>query len=164
MPAGLGFCEPGSGPRHCAFHPALPVLYVVNELACSVQVFRWEADTLHPEQSVANLPPGAEGVAAEIAVARDGRTVYASNRGHDTLSRFAADPATGRLGPAECSPCGGAEPRLFVLSPDGGTLLVCCQNDHRIVSFALGADGSPGAGQTVAEVGSPTALCFRSAP
>ena len=161
--AGLGACDPGSGPRHCAFHPVLPVLYVVNELGCSVQSFRWEDGALHPLQVASSLPPGAKGVAAEIAVSPDGRSVYVSNRGHDSVAHFAVENGTGRLGPATCTPCGGAEPRLFALSPDGRTLHVCCQDSHRIVSFPLDESGRPGSGTVSAEVGSPTALCFRSA-
>jgi 6-phosphogluconolactonase len=163
VPAGLGVCGPGSGPRHCAFHPTLPILYVVNELGCSVQSFRWQDGALDPLQVVSSLPPGAAGVAAEIAVSPDGRSLYASNRGHDTIAHFAVD-AGGLLGPAACTPCGGAEPRLFALSLDGRVLHVCCQDSHRIVSFPLDAAGRPAAGTVAAEVGSPTALCFRAVP
>ena len=154
---GLAACDPGSGPRHCAFHPALPVLFVVTELGCSVQSFAWDAGALRPIQTVRSLPPGAAGVAAEIAVSADGHSVYASNRGDDTIAHFAVD-AEGRMGPAACVPCGGAEPRFFALAP--GAVLVCCQDSHRIVALPVGPDGRPGAaGMVVAEVNSPTALC-----
>ncbi len=158
----LGLCEPGSGPRHAAFHPSLPVLYAVNELACSVQSFRWDviAGTLAPLQHIRSLPEGAEGLAAEIAVAPDGRSVYVSNRGHDTIAHFPVDAATGMLGAVHCTPCGGNEPRFFALSPGGGTLHVANQGSDTIVSFPLDAAGRLGAGVTIAAVGSPTAICF----
>ena len=82
----------------------------------------------------------------------DGRFLYASNRGHDSIARFAVDAATGALTPLGHTPAGGAEPRHFAISPCGDWLLVAHQNRASVALFAL--DRSTGAldptGQSVA--------------
>ena len=167
-PVGFGPASPGSGPRHVVFHPTLPIVYAVCELACSVQPFRWDPSTgaLVPLPPVSTLPePVKDGYwSAEIAIAPDGRTLYASTRGHDSLAWFALDPSTGAPEFRGSTSCLGKEPRLFVLSPDGHTLLCANQESDTIVAFAIHADGSLGGGHVVAEVGSPTAICFVRAP
>lgn len=167
-PAGFGPAPPGSGPRHAVFHPTLPMVYAICELACSVQPFRWDPDTgaLSPLPPVSTVPePVVDGYwAAEIAVAPDGRTLYVSTRGHDSLAWFTLDPATGTPSFQGSTSCLGKEPRLFVLSPDGRTLLCANQESDTIVAFPIQTDGSPDAGRVVAEIGSPTAICFLQAP
>ncbi len=92
---------PGAGPRHAAFHPHLPLLFVINELDCTVQSYKWNtADrTLHAHQAASTLPPGCTipSTGSEIAISADGRTLYSSNRGHDTIARFNIDPTTGTM-------------------------------------------------------------------
>ena len=167
-PAGYGACTPGSGPRHLAFHPALPMAYAVCELACTVQPFRWEPSSgvLEPLMPTPTIPGGGFSgcAAAEIAVSPDGRTLYVSTRGHDSISWFTLDATTGEPSLQGNMSCLGREPRLFVISADGGTLLCANQESDAIVAFPLAADGSLGEGGVVAEVGSPTAICFADAP
>ena len=167
-PAGYGACAPGSGPRHLAFHPALPMAYAVCELACTVQPFRWEpcSGGLEPLVPVATVPSGdlSGCAAAEIAVSLNGRTLYVSTRGHDSISWFSLDAMTGEPTFQGNTSCLGREPRLFVISPDGETLLCANQESDAIVAFPLAADGSLGKGRVVAEVGSPSAICFVDAP
>lgn len=163
-PVGFGPAPPGSGPRHAVFHPTLPIVYAICELSCSVQPFRWDsaAGTLLPLPQVSIVAePVSDGYwSAEIAVAPGGRTLYASTRGHDSLAWFALDPTTGIPVLSGSTSCLGKEPRLFVLSPDGGTLLCANQESDAIVAFPIQSDGSLAAGRVVAEVCSPTAICF----
>lgn len=163
-PVGFGPAGPGSGPRHAVFHPTLPMLYVVCELTCAVQPFGWDPTT----GALVPLPPvptlqgtiGDGHAAAEIAVASDGRTLYASTRGHDSLTWFALDPATGTASFGGMTSCLGKEPRLFVLAPDGRTLLCANQESDAIVAFPIRDGGSLETGRVVAGAGSPTAICF----
>lgn len=163
-PVGFGAAAPGSGPRHVVFHPTLSVVYAICELACSVQPYRWNPAT----GTLSPLPPvpifAEEGPneywSAEIGIAPDGLTLYASTRGHDSLAWFALDPVTGAPEPRSSTGSLGKEPRLFVLSPDGRTLLCANQESDNIAAFPIRDDGSLGRGQVVAETGSPTAICF----
>jgi 6-phosphogluconolactonase len=157
-------CKAGSGPRHAVFHPSLPVLYVVNELGCSIQVLHWTPATggLDPLQSVSTLPaaPGCRGDAAEIAISADGHHLFGSTRGHGSIVTFLVDNGTGLLGSPGWTSCQGKEPRFFTLSPDGSALHVANQDCDTIVSFPLDPAGQLGAGTVSARVGSPSSICF----
>ncbi len=133
----------GAGPRHLAFHPTLPVAYVVNELSCTVATFAWEGDD--PSGAVlldlaTTLPEAFDGenYCADIHVAPDGRFAYASNRGHDSLAVYRVD-ADGRLAPAGCAPIGVRTPRNFAIAPDGRFVLVAGQESDAIRVFAMDA-------------------------
>src|SRR5690349_19360659 len=90
-PAFVGL-EPGSGPRHLAVHPSHRYVYVLTELTSHVATFAWNpsAGTLVQRQSIATVPLGTPPTnsTAEIAVHPNGRFVYASNRGHDSIAVF----------------------------------------------------------------------------
>ena len=120
--------KPGSGPRHFAFHPSGRFAYAVTELASTVIAFRWDADrgVLDPLQTVSLLPPGFSGVstAAEIAVDRSGRHLYASNRGDDSIVVFLIDQETGLLSFVQRMGAGIKVPRSFAIDPTG-KWLVC---------------------------------------
>ena len=130
--------RPGAGPRHGAFHPTLPVYWVLNELDSSITTHRWSAadGTLEPVQVLPTLPPGFFGAstAAAIVVTPDGGFVHASNRGQDGVASFAVEPGTGCLRPLGWTPAPGREPRFMTLL--GDQLLVASERDDRIDRFA----------------------------
>jgi len=86
----------GAGPRHAAFHPHAPYVYVINELDSTVATYQFHAASgqLSEIQVTTSLPADFKerSTGAEIAVAPSGRFVYASNRGHDSIVIFAVDP------------------------------------------------------------------------
>lgn len=156
---------PGSGSRHAAFHPRLPMLYVICELSSTVEVFRWNVMNggLDSLQSVSALPGGAEGLAFEIEVSPSGHCVYSSNRGYDSITRFSVDPESGFLHLEDCTPTGGKEPRAFAIDPTGTAIHVANQATDTIMSFAIDPkDGSLSAGSLALEIGTPTAICFEA--
>lgn len=149
--------EPGAGPRHFAWHPSGAYLYAINELASTVTAFRYDAPrgALAPIQSATTLPAGFAGKnkAAEIAVSPDGRFLYASNRGDDSLALFGIDAASGALTPAGHVPAGGRSPRHFAIDPTGRWLLAANEDSDTITVFRLDpATGRP------APVGRPIAI------
>ncbi len=136
---------PGSGPRHLAFGPTGRTAYAVNELGNTVVAYAYEPATgmLAERQSVSVVPPGFKGEAsaAEVAIHPNGRFLYASCRGSDTLSVYAIDAGDGRLAHVQTVPCGGKGPRHFSLSP-GGRWLVCAHQDSdSLCSFGIDAGG-----------------------
>jgi 6-phosphogluconolactonase len=154
-----------SGPRHVAFHPGNRFAYVVNELDSTVVAYHFDATSgaLRPFQVVSALSDDFTGNSrgSEIAVATDGRYIYASNRGVDTIATFAVDPVTGRLALRGSAPAGGKTPRFFALAADGRSMFVANEESHTIVRHAVDlATGLPGAPAVVAETGSPTAILF----
>ncbi len=159
--------HPGAGPRHLAFHPGGRWLYVVNELDSTVSFFARPAPAspfgVEEVQSFPTLPPGetVTNWCAHIAVRPDGRFVYASNRGHDTIAVFAVDPARGALAPVAFEPVLGRTPRHFALDPSGRWLLAAGQDSDVIRVFAVDAASgrlSPN-GQAVT-IPRPVCVCF----
>lgn len=135
--------KPGSGPRHVVFHPNGKFVYGLNEMGSSVCVFAYDASSgaLHEVQNIGTIPhdfPG-ENNSAEIAVDKAGRFVYASNRGHDSLTVFAVDGAKGTLTEVQRVPSGGKIPRNFSLDPTGHYLLAANQNSDNLVVFRVDA-------------------------
>ena len=133
--------EPGSGPRQLAWHPAGEYLYLINELRSMMTVFRFAPGPggLDPIQTITTLPEGFAGKskAAGLAVSPDGRFLYGSNRGHDSLALFAIDARSGRLTASGQVPSGGRTPRHFAISPGGDWLLVANQDSGTITTFHL---------------------------
>lgn len=131
----------GAGPRHLAFHPVQARAYVVNELDSTVTTYRWCADagTLQALQVVTLMPDSFTGNsrAAAIEVSADGRFLYASNRGHDSIVLFAIDADSGMLSRQSTCPTGGATPRFFTLAPDGQHLYALNEDSDSIVVLAV---------------------------
>lgn len=134
---------PGSGPRHFAFHPTLPRGYVINELNATITAFEYDAETgtLTELQTVSTLPEDYQGenACADIHISPDGRYLYGSNRGHDSIAVYSIDPDTGKLALVEHTPVQGKHPRNFALSPDGAYLLAANRDTDNVVVFARDA-------------------------
>ena len=155
----------GSGPRHVDFHPTLPFAYVINELDSTVTTYRMDRTTggLTPVQILPSIPPTytADNTAAEIAVARSGRFVYGSNRGHDSIVIFAVDPAQGTLRAIGWESTRGSTPRFFGFDPSGAHLYAANQASDNIVGFDVNLNtGLPTPTGNVVKVGAPSAIAF----
>ena len=165
VPAGTPRARDGSGPRHVAFHPTNAYAYVINELDSTVTAHRFDPKTgkLTPFQLVSSLPDTFVGDsrASEITLSNDGSLVYASNRGHDSIATFAADPANGRLTPKGWTDAQCKTPRFFALDPAGQHLFVADEDSDRIVPFR--ADAPEGkllpSGDPI-RTGSPVCIVF----
>jgi 6-phosphogluconolactonase (cycloisomerase 2 family) len=158
---------PGAGPRHATFHPTLPVLYVNNELDSTVSAFSWEPSVgrATERQVTTTIPSGFEGrnTTAEIAAPPDGRQLYVSNRGQDSIAQFDIDPVTGLLTYASHFPTGGTVPRFFAVRPEGRHLYVANQGSDDITAFHIDqASGSLIPTGVRISVGSPSAISFVS--
>jgi 6-phosphogluconolactonase len=157
--------DPGSGPRHFAFHPDGKHAYVINELANTITVFDYNpADGgLTKRQTVPTLPTDfrGESYTAEVQVHPSGKFVYGSNRGHNSIAVFRCDPQTGELTPAGHQDQGINWPRNFGIDPTGQYLLVANERGDRVVVFGIDAESGAlkptGAG---AEVPSPVCVKF----
>jgi 6-phosphogluconolactonase len=157
--------DPGGGPRHFAFHPKGRFAYVINELTSSLSAFSWDParGVLKPLQTVSTLPKDFQGdnTCAEVQAHPNGRFVYGSNRGHDSIAVFSVDAGKGTLTPVEHVSTQGRTPRNFTIDPTGGWLFAANQASGNVVLFRI--DQKTGrltpAGQTL-EVSMPVCVRF----
>jgi 6-phosphogluconolactonase len=159
--------DPGSGPRHFAFHPNGKNAYVINELKSTVTAFRYDPErgVLKTLQTVPALPKGFKGssTTAEVQVHPSGKFLYGSNRGHDSIAIFTIDPKTGELTPAGHQTDKIKTPRNFGIDPTGRWLLVANQGSDSVVVFRIDAK----TGQlepTGIVVAVPAPVCVKTMP
>ena len=131
--------KPGAGPRHLTFHPGGRHAYVINELDSTVTAFAHDpgSGALRELQTVPALPTDFKGAntGADIHTSPDGKFLYSSNRGHDSIAAFRVDARTGRLDFVAHTPTRGKKPRNFAIDPTGAFLLVANQDSDTIVTF-----------------------------
>ena len=143
---------PGTGPRHLLLHPQRRLALVLSELASTLTLLAQRDGRFAPVQALSTLPAdfAGESLGGHLELSADGKRVYVSNRGHDSIAVFALDG--GRLEPIQHIPSGGAHPRHFALLEDSHLLACAHEEDGRITLFDVGADGTlaaKGAGITV---------------
>jgi 6-phosphogluconolactonase len=132
---------PGSGPRHLTFTPDGRRAYLITELDATLYGFDHDParGTLSERWRVPTLPADYHGRrwAADVHLHPDGRTLYVSNRAHDSLSGFELDPDGGPPRLMQNLSCGGQTPRSFTLDPAGRFLFVANQDSGNLVTFAI---------------------------
>lgn len=135
--ASLGFAQ-GAGPRHFEFGADGKFLYVINELNSSISVFGRDDQGGYGEiQTVGTLDPSysGENACADLHLSPDGKFLYGSNRGENSLVIFAVDGRSGTLSLVGRESTRGNWPRNFTLDPDGRHLLVANRRSGNIVVF-----------------------------
>jgi len=133
----------GSGPRHLARHPRLPIAYLVSELANTLTVLAANDDgTYRASATLPTLPAGftAASQAAHIAVNAAGTRLYVSNRGHDSIAVFALEP-NGDARPIQHVASGGHWPRFFLLLEERREMLVANERSGTVVVFTIDGEG-----------------------
>lgn len=157
--------DAGYGPRHMAFHSNNRFAYVLAELTGNVVGF-----TFDPEKGLqakindlSTLPPDFTefSKSADIHITRDGKYLYASNRGHNSLAIYAIDPRTGELSLIDILPCGGDWPRAFGIDPSGKFILVANKRSDAISVLEIDPDtGLFEMSENVKTVGQPQCIRF----
>lgn len=133
---------PGAGPRHLTFHPNGKRAYVINELLNSVTVFDYDAasGTLTARQTVPSLPADFQGTShcADLKITPDGRYLYGTNRGHDSIAAYRIGD-DGRLSLVAIEPSLGKGPQNLAITPDGGWLLCANMPGTNVAVFRIDA-------------------------
>lgn len=156
---------PASGPRHLVFSQDGRFVYVINEMGCTITVFSYAATNaaMTKLQTIATLPKdfATNNTTAEIRLHPNGKFLYGSNRGHDSIVIFAVDQQSGKLTLVEHQSTLGHTPRHFAIDPAGRWLLAENQASDSVIVFAL--DPATGKlkpdGQSIT-VGSPVCAVF----
>ena len=157
--------SPGSGPRHLVFAPDARHAYLLNEMSSTLTVCSYNSNRgeLAEIQTISTLPEGFKGqnTCAEVQVHPSGKFVYASNRGHNSITVFAVDGTTENVKAIQREPTKGKTPRHFAIDPSAQWLLAENQDSDNVVVFAVdpqtGQLRSTGATQ---EVGAPVCAVF----
>ncbi len=132
---------PGSGPRHLELTQDGRFAYLINELSNTVIVYSCDPGdgSLTQVQEISTLPEDYEGesYSAEIQIHPDGRFVYGSNRGHNSIVVYFRDESSGRLETAGYFDANGRDPRHFQIDPGGTWCLVANQSSGNVSSFRI---------------------------
>lgn len=144
VPQGEAKVKEGAGPRHLVFHPNGRFAYVINELQSTVTAFQYDAEqgVLTEIETVSTLPAGTqvENGCAEITMSEDGRFLYGSNRGHDSLVVYAVNPESGKLEAIQFASAEGEHPRHFSIVPGGQYVLVVNRDTNNLAVFTRDAE------------------------
>lgn len=159
--------NPGAGPRHVAFTPDGKYVYVVSELNSTVTAFQYDPakGTLFEFQILTTLAQDFSGRndTAEITVHSNGKWLFASNRGRDTITVFSISASDGSLTSLGEFPTGGKEPRHFAIDPTGNYVLAENQNSNSIAVLKI--DPVAGTLKEVSHVdGIPSPVCLAFLP
>ncbi|WP_342359575.1 lactonase family protein [Terrarubrum flagellatum] len=157
---------PGAGPRQLAFHPGGRLAYLINELNSTMTAYSYDAErgALTELQTLPTLPAGFQGhsTCAEVQVAPNGKFLYGSNRGHDSIAIYALSK-DGRMNVVGHESTRGRIPRNFDISPDGRFLAAANQDTGDIVMFRIDNEsGRLTATGDVVEAGTPVCVRFMS--
>lgn len=144
----------GGGPRHFTFHPQGGYAYANNELANSVNVYRYDAASgaLNEIQVIPSVPADFDGESytADVKATPDGRFLYCTNRGHDSIAAYGIGP-DGRLELIEIRDSLGNFPQNLAITPDGKTLLCANMQGQRENVAVFGIDPDSGRLQPLGE-------------
>jgi 6-phosphogluconolactonase len=131
--------EPGTGPRHFTFSKDGQYLYVAEELSSSVSLYELDLEQEQTRfmQRLSTLPSDYDGQnsVADIHLSPDGKFLYVSNRGHESLAIYQVNPNDGRLAFIGHQSVLGKTPRNFLIDPKGTFLLVANENTDEIIFF-----------------------------
>lgn len=132
--------KPGSGPRHLEFHPNGKIAYLMTELSNEVIVLAYDSEngSFKELQYISAIPEDftENSQGAAIHVSSDGRFVYVSNRGHNSIAVFAVNEESGELSFVEYTSTEGDWPRDFSFDPSEKFLIVANQETGNLVLFS----------------------------
>tara|TARA_R110000868_G_scaffold281257_1_gene541637 strand:+ start:2473 stop:3606 length:1134 start_codon:yes stop_codon:yes gene_type:complete len=160
MPNKLDMAQ-GAGPRHIAFNPNKTMVYVLNELDNTItHISKLETGEYKKISSVSTLPKEYTDYSksADIHISKDGKFLYASNRGHNSIAIFGINNENGSLTPLGYEPTKGENPRNFSLTPDDSYLVVANQDSDNIISFKR--NDETGLLSYVSDIRAPTPVCI----
>ncbi len=126
----------GVGPRHAIYSADETLLYVITEYSNEILVYQSKGYKLI--QRISTLPPSYLGTSncSTLCISKDGRYLYAANRGADTIALFRVD-TEGKLKWIKDYPCGGKHPRHMILTTHDEHIIICNQFSNNVTAYAI---------------------------
>lgn len=136
--------DPGSGPRHLVFNDTGDYAYIFTELSNEIIVAAYSDGEFTPEGVYRTLPEGFDGHSQGGAIRKhpNGKFIYVSNRGHNSIAVFEIENDGGTLKNVQIEPTNGDWPRDFNITPDGAHLICAHERSHNLVLFKVHEDGT----------------------
>ncbi|MGX7030188.1 lactonase family protein [Vagococcus zengguangii] len=131
--------EVGAGPRHIVFHPTLNLAYIIGELNNTITVVTYNRETgeMTAKQTISTLPnTDVESSGGAIRISSDGRFLYASNRGHNSIAIFSISENGEELSLVDVVASAGDFPRDFTLNKTEDFLICSHQESDNLVLFS----------------------------
>ncbi|MDT0538841.1 lactonase family protein [Croceitalea sp. P059] len=156
--------DQGAGPRHFTFSQNRTFLYVINELNSSITVLKRDDEGSYNEiETRSTLATDFEGESfcADIHLSADGKFLYGSNRGENTIVVFSVNQENGKLTTIGRTSVNGDWPRNFTMDPSGNYLLVANQRSNNITIFKREGDMGTLTFLNEMKMGSPVCLVFK---
>ncbi len=164
---GMATSVPGGGPRHMRFSADGKFIYLLNELSLSVTTFSYNAEkgrakrlTTTPALSDEAKARETFNSAAEILIHPNGRFVWSSNRGNDSITCYRANPETGVLSVTEVEPIRGAWPRNINIDPSARWILAAGAHSDTVSVFKIDQETGEIAYQTRGLIKVPSPICI----
>ena len=135
---GVTSLPPGSGPRHLYFHPRQSWVYLITELSNRIHCYKLDDESILIETQQSNTIPESqksESFAADIIIDPLGLFLYASNRGHDSISIFSISQIDGTLNYLTTKSAGGKYPWSLDINSTGNFLIVANKHSNNMVLF-----------------------------
>lgn len=156
--------QAGTGPRHMVFHPSGRFAYINTEMGNTVCAYRYDPETGHAQllQTLPTIPEGTDPYSTStsgIKLHPNGRILYVSNRGHNSLATYRIDERTGLLTLIAVQETGGSIPRDFEITPDGAYLIAAHQSSDDAVLFTV--EPESGRITPIEKIEVPTPICVR---
>lgn len=132
--------DPGEGPRHLTFHPNKRFVYLINELGNTVEFLEYNKENgeLSQIQKISTLPEDFTefSKSAEVRIHPNGKFLYASNRGHESIAIYSVNPENGKLKLLSFQKV-TAHPRHFNFDPTGKFMLIAGMDGDKIEIFEI---------------------------
>jgi len=141
---------------------------VLNELDSTLTTCRWDGERgrLTPVEVTLTLPGDFTGDSstAEIEFVAATNTLFISNRGHDSITLFRVNRATGVPRPIGWQPVGGKYPRFFCMDPTRRFVYVANMQSNAIRRFDMDArTGALTPTRQIIRTATPCAIAFAAA-
>jgi 6-phosphogluconolactonase len=132
--------KPGSGPRHFAIGNSGKSLFLLNELSATVTACKIEKNGVISEiKTYETIPAGLTGnISAAVHIHPNGKFIYVSNRGHNSITGFKILP-NGELELIEEITLAISIPRDFNIDPSGKFMVIGNQDKNNLTVYNVDA-------------------------